>query len=150
MKIYLASSWRNDLQPGVLADLRAAGHEAYDFHNPAPGNTGFHWSAIDPAWQSWDAETYREALEHPIAKDGFEHDWNAMLASDACVLLLPCGRSAHIEAGYFVGADKLLFILLAGQNEPELMYRMALDGAGEICCDVAELLKAIAAAEVAP
>lgn len=143
MKIYLASSWRNDLQPEVLQALRDAGHDVYDFRNPAEGNTGFHWSAIDPAWQSWDAETYRNCLEHPVSVAGFGLDWGAMRAADACVLLLPCGRSAHIEAGYFVGAYKRLFILLAGTSEPELMYRMAYETGGEICCNVAELLLAI-------
>ncbi len=32
--IYLASSWRNDLQPEVLLALRDAGHAVYDFRNP--------------------------------------------------------------------------------------------------------------------
>lgn len=44
------------------------------------------------------------------------------LAADCCVLLLPCGRSAHFEAGYFWGAGKPVHILLAERNEPELMY----------------------------
>ena len=30
MKIYLASSWRNQHQPEVLQALRAAGHEVYE------------------------------------------------------------------------------------------------------------------------
>lgn len=40
MKIYLASSWRNERQPAVLAALREAGHEVYDFRNPAPRHEG--------------------------------------------------------------------------------------------------------------
>lgn len=35
------------------------------------------------------------------------------------------GRSAHLEAGYFVGAGKPLFILILEKCEPELMYKMA-------------------------
>ena len=123
-KIYLASSWRNAQQPTILKALREAGHAVYDFRNPNPGNNGFHWSEIDENWKSWDAETYRRALSHPVAEHGFSCDWNAMLWADSCVLLLPCGRSAHIEAGYFVGVNKRLIVLLDGQNEPELMYKM--------------------------
>jgi len=49
-----------------------------------------------------------------------------MRKADVCVLLLPSGRSAHLEAGYFVGAGKHLFVLLADSaQEPELMYKMA-------------------------
>lgn len=125
MKIYLASSWRNDRQPHVLAALRAAGNEVYDFRNPKPGQHGFAWSEIEPEWKEWDADSFIRALDDPIAHRGFGLDWEAMQWADAGVLLLPCGRSAHLEAGYFVGAKKGLFVLLQGENEPELMYKMA-------------------------
>lgn len=131
-KIYLASSWRNARQPTVLAALRHFGHEVYDFRNPAEGydnptgvTAGFKWSEIDPDWQQWTRETYITALGHPIAERGFQSDWQAMKWADTGVLLLPSGRSAHIEAGYFVGARKPLHILLSEEQEPELMYLMA-------------------------
>jgi len=139
MKIYVASSWRNEIQPNVVAVLRAAGHDVYDFKNPAPGNNGFHWSEIHPDWQRWDAAEFRNSLNHPIANKGFSHDWNAMLAADACVMVMPCGRSAHIEAGYFVGAGKKLVILLADSGEPELMYKMAT----RVAVDMGEVLQAL-------
>lgn len=31
MKLYLASSWRNNIYPGILHTLRRFGHEVYDF-----------------------------------------------------------------------------------------------------------------------
>lgn len=105
--------------------LRAEGHEVYDFRNPRPGETGFSWADIDDHWPTWSARDYVKALQHPIAERGFATDWEAMQWADTCVLLLPSGRSAHIEAGYFVGAGKSLHIVLFGVVEPELMYRMA-------------------------
>jgi len=139
-RIYVASSWRNADQPAVVASLRAAGHQVYDFRHPAPGDDGFHWSEIDPDWQAWDPTDFREALSHPIADHGFGNDWGAMQWADTGVLLLPSGRSAHLEAGYFVGAGKPLFILLPPHNtEPELMYRMAT----RICLGLAELVEAL-------
>jgi hypothetical protein len=125
MKIYVASSWRNDRQPSVVGVLREAGHDVYDFRNPHPGDDGFHWSDIDPDWKDWTPSEFREGLEHPIAVGGFELDFAAMEWADVCVLVMPCGRSAHIEAGWFVGhPDKRLIIYLS-DGEPELMYRMA-------------------------
>lgn len=124
----------------ILQHLRDAGHDVYDFRNPVPGENGFSWSEIEPDWLQWNAKAFTKALEHPIAEHGFQRDWQAMLNADAGVLLLPCGRSAHLEAGYFVGAGKLLFILLIGENEPELMYKMAT----AICHDTEELLSRIA------
>ena len=44
--------------------------------------------------------------------------------ADAFVLLMPCGRSAHLEAGWAIGAGKPTAILLSA-GEPELMYKMA-------------------------
>jgi hypothetical protein len=141
MNIYVASSWRNDRQQECVKLLRLEGHDVYDFHNPLPGNHGFHWSEIDHDWLKWTSEQFRQGLLHPVADAGFSLDWNAMQAADAGVLLLPCGRSAHLEAGYFVGARKPLWICLppGGSNEPELMYKMGtavVVGTGELLCAI--------------
>jgi nucleoside 2-deoxyribosyltransferase len=123
MKIYVASSWRNNIQPLVVEALRKEGHEVYDFKNPEPGNHGFRWSDIDPEWKAWDPKEFRKALHHPIANDGFYRDMKALNECDVCVLVLPSGRSAHLEAGYAVGAGKPMIVLLQ-EGEPELMYKM--------------------------
>lgn len=128
MRVYVASSWRNARQPSVVEALRSDGHDVYDFRNPAPGNSGFSWSEIDPEWQSWTEQQYLAGLQHPRAIDGFARDHCALIAADLCVLVLPCGRSAHLEAGYSVGQSVTsLAILLHPDHaiEPELMYRWA-------------------------
>lgn len=123
-RIYVASSWRCAAQPGVVESLRALGHEVYDFRNP-PGKSGFGWSEIDPEWLDWTPETYRERLDHPRAVEGFAEDFMAMDWADTFVLVLPCGRSAHLELGWAVGQGKRTAILLSRDGfEPELMYRM--------------------------
>ena len=126
MKIYVASSWRNEHQQYIVDALRKEGHEVYDFKHPAPGNAGFHWSEIDPIWQGWTTAQYIAALAHEHAKFGFDRDFDAMNAADACVLVLPCGRSAHLEAGWMKGAGKkvIAYIPPDYKMEPELMYKM--------------------------
>ena len=131
-RIYLASSWRNQHQPALVQTLRGAGHEVYDFKNPAPGNHGFGWSQIDPDWQDWSPEEFRQALQHPVAQAGFGLDHAAMEWADTFVMLLPCGRSAHLELGWACGAGKRTLILQLEQQEPELMYLEA-DG---ICLSI--------------
>lgn len=123
-RIYVASSWRNALQPSVVEALRAAGHEVYDFRNPAPGNHGFSWSEIDPEWKDWDPETFNRLLSsHPVAASGFASDKGGLEWCDTCILVLPCGRSAHLELGYAAGQGKDTFVLLHPDKfEPELMY----------------------------
>lgn len=126
MKIYLASSWRNPHQADVLAQLRAAGHEVYDFKNPAPGNSGFSWRQCDEADpKTWTPDQYLKVLDHPVARRGFGFDMKALADCDACVLVLPCGRSAHLELGFATGAGKRTIVLLDKTiDEPELMYLM--------------------------
>lgn len=121
MNVYVASSWRNGNQPACVALLREAGHDVYDFRNPAPGESGFAWTDIDPDWKGWSAPRFRAALRHPVAQHGYSRDIDALERADAVVLLLPCGRSAHLEAGYAAGRGKLVIGYLV-DGEPELMY----------------------------
>lgn len=139
MKIYVASSWRNAQQQDVVAALRALGHDVYDFKNP-PNASGFSWSEIDPAWKSWTAEAFLKGLDDPRADEGFQSDMDALMGADACVLVLPCGRSAHLELGYAVGAGKRTIVLLDNPiSEPELMYKMCT----EIVTDMDGLREAV-------
>jgi hypothetical protein len=58
--------------------------------------------------------------------DGFAADMGALMACDACVYLLPCGRSASLELGWAAGAGKRTIVLAAPTlDEPELMVLMA-------------------------
>lgn len=122
--VYVASSWRNRFHGGTVEVLRAAGIDCYDFRNPAPGVAGFSWSEIDPDWEAWTADQYVAALEHPIAVEGYRRDFEAMQRADTFVLVLPCGRSAHLELGWAVGAGKRTCILTKDGEEPELMAKM--------------------------
>lgn len=126
MKVYVASSWRNTKQPSIVALLRLIGHEVYDFREPSPGEEGFSWRNLDPTWSpgiTLPAGRILGMLKHPIAKTGFRSDMDALHWCDACVLVLPCGRSAHLEAGWAAGAGKITIGLLT-DGEPDLMWKM--------------------------
>lgn len=128
MNIYVASSWRNEIQPAVVQRLRQLGHEVYDFRNPKEHvherDEGFHWSDIDPQWPWWSPDQFRSYLKHDLARAGFKSDFEAMKWCDFVLLAMPCGRSAHLELGWAAGAGKQTGILLS-DGEPELMYSMA-------------------------
>jgi hypothetical protein len=139
LSIYLASSWRNAQYPSVLSALREAGHIVYDWRDPHDGRP-FAWAEINPGWQGWSPAQFRDSLGHPLAVAGFERDAAGMWCSQVCVLLLPCGRSAHLEAGWFLGQGRPVLILLAEGCEPELMYRGVLAADGGLCLSLDELL----------
>lgn len=138
-RVYIASSWRNKYQPSVVHYIRQEGHEVYDFRNP-PGKAGFKWQDIEKGYQDWTMERYRELLTtNETAAHGFAADYRAMQWADTCVLVLPSGRSSHLEAGYFNGANKRLVVLILEPIEPDLMYLMASD----ICLTMDEMLRAL-------
>jgi hypothetical protein len=124
MKIYVASSWRNEYQPLVVSELCEDGHDVYDFRHPEPGNNGFSWRSIGDGWQSWTVKEYLAALQHPISEHGFALDMNALRACDVCVYLMPCGVSASLEAGWAKGAGKPTALYVPALREPDLMVKM--------------------------
>jgi len=139
-KIYLASSWRNPNQQRAVEILRNAGHGVYDFRNPVHGNVGFSWSEIDPDWLDWTPQRFIEGLSSQIAVDGFSLDKAALDWCDTCILLLPCGRSAHLEVGYAIGKGKQTLIVLDNERfEPELMYLLA----DKVVPDLSQMLSAL-------
>ncbi len=145
-KIYVASSWRNPTQQIVVARLREAGLEVYDFRNPHQTRersngfkgVGFHWSDIDPAWKAWTPNQFRAALKTQTAIDGFHSDSDALEWCDRCVMVPgeTAGRSMHLEAGFAIGRGKPTAIYIENQCEPELMYSWA-----TICVTLAEVVE---------
>ena len=123
-RIYVASSWRNAYYPEVVRVLREAGHEVYDFRNPPHGGNGFRWTDIDKNAPNWNFDQYTEGLHHPKAERQFQADLEALEWADTCVLVLPCGRSAHTEAGWMKGAGKKTIVYIPEMEEPELMYKL--------------------------
>ena len=139
-KIYVASSWRNEFYEDVVSSLRAAGHDVYDFRNPPSGDEGFKWSCVAEDYMDWAPQEYRKQLMHPKAVRQFDNDIRAMESCDVCVLVLPCGRSAHTEAGWFAGQGREVYAYIPVRQEPELMYKLFTG----VCCTMDELLEALA------
>ena len=137
MRVYVASSWRCVDHPRVVRALRAAGHDAYNFRE----SDGFDWRQVAAPEQLKDPKRFRdEVLTHPLARAGFEADMGALRAAAATVLVLPCGRSAHLELGWAAGHGQRTIVLLDDPiSEPELMYLMNTT----ICVTLDEVLEAL-------
>ena len=138
-KLYVDSSWRNEYYPEVVAKLREAGHDVYDFRNPPSGDPGFKWNCVSDDYMEWTPEEYRDMLKHPKAERQFKNDIVAMESCDTCVLVLPCGRSAHTEAGWFAGRGKRTIAYIPEKQEPELMYKLF----DRVCCSIEEVIEAL-------
>ncbi len=121
--IYVMGSLRQRRPRDVAHQLREAGHEVFD-----------DWHACgheaDDIWRDYEIErgrSHREALAGPFATHAFEFDKKHIEASDIGVLVLPAGKSGHLELGHFIWTPgKHGYILMDGEPERfDLMYKFA-------------------------
>lgn len=135
-RIYISSSWKNEHQPKLVEQLRKQGHKVYDFRHPNGRNDRNVWEGVtaslnlSTAYQQTilTGDDFDRMLLKKEVRERFTEHFNAMNDADTCVLLLPCGRSSHVEAGYMAGAGKRVFVLDTSTHvTPELMY-LTFDG----------------------
>ena len=122
-RIYVASSWRNKNQQKLISLLRDNGHKVYDFTKPHGEDKPNVWDEVQLNQDRCSAAQYSEAMSNPVVEKRFEEHLSAMTAADTCILLLPCGFSAHSEAGFMAGLGKRVFVFNFDKEvKPELMY----------------------------
>lgn len=119
MKIYLATSWRNTDFERARELLRAEGWEVYDFRD-----SGVNTHASESFEKALSYTEYMSAMAQPELKAQGERDYAALDWCDVVVMLLPCGKSAHIELGYALGAGKPAFVVWS-PGPVDLMYQRA-------------------------
>lgn len=111
MRIFLASSWKNREKVRAIAiELRAAGHNVYDFTDPGyrsvpPIPPERFPDRFDPA-----AGEYRDYLNRWEWVSVMEENKLALNWCDVVILMLPCGLDAHADAYYAHGLGKTLII----------------------------------------
>jgi len=113
MRVYIIGSLRNPQIPHIANALEAAGHECFaDWW--AGGRDADDW------WMQYEqarGRTHRQALGGYNAKHIFEYDKHDLDRSHAGVLVMPAGKSGHMELGYLAGQGKRAYILFT--REPE-------------------------------
>jgi nucleoside 2-deoxyribosyltransferase len=118
----LIGSLRNEKVPETANILEAEGFEAFDsWFSPGPEADDF-WRKYEKAR----GRTYAQALKSYAGQHVFEFDKYHIDRCDIGVLLMPAGKSGHLEFGYMLGTGKPGFILF--EEEPErwdVMYQFA-------------------------
>lgn len=107
MKVYLASSWKNKkLVDKVDAFLKSKGFEVTNFTHPDDRKYLFNWEQIPNSKNM----NQLDVMQIPLVNNSFKEDKGWLDWADCVFLVLPCGKSAHLEAGYAVGSGKKLVI----------------------------------------
>lgn len=136
MRVYLISSLRH---PNVISQaeaLRAAGHEVFDSWYAAGPEADDYWQKYVTAR----GMSYEEALREYAAQHVFNFDRTHLDRADAVVLLMPAGKSGHLELGYAIGKGKRGFILL---DKPPERYDVMYAFCERVCETFEELTEAM-------
>lgn len=122
--IYLIGSLKNAQISYLAKEIRELGFEVFDdWFSPGP-RADDHWRDYEIAR----GHTYKQALQGWAGKHIFEFDKFHIDRSDIGILVMPAGKSGHLELGYMIGQGKLCYILF--DQEPErydVMYQFAKD-----------------------
>ena len=120
--IYLIGSLRNPEVPKLAQFLRQAGYEVFDDWYAAGPRADDHWQAYEEAR----GHSVQEALECHAAQHVYHYDRQHLDRAAAGVLMLPAGRSGHLELGYLIGQGKPGYVLLDKPPERwDVMYAFA-------------------------
>lgn len=113
--IYLIGSLRNESVLRAAAALRNEETEVFEnWYSAGP--------EADDYWRDYErsrGHTYQQALDNHSAKNVYAFDRFHLNRAHAGVLVLPAGRSGHLEAGWLAGQGKPVFVLLDSEGEPE-------------------------------
>jgi hypothetical protein len=111
--VYLIGSLRNPKIPLLGVELRKLGFDVFDdWHGVGP--------EADDRWQAYEkirGRSYKDALTGRANVHTFEFDRANLDRCDMAVLIMPAGKSGHLELGYLIGQGKKGFVLF--EEEPE-------------------------------
>jgi hypothetical protein len=119
--VYLIGSLRNEEVPKVAESLRTTGLDVFDDWYGAGPEADDYWKRYEEAR----GHSYIEALGGHAARHVFEFDRHHLDRCDAACLVLPAGKSGHLELGYVAGTGKPTFILLDRPDRWDVMYQFA-------------------------
>lgn len=121
ISIYVIGSLRNPAIPEIAKKLRGIGLDAFDdWFSAGP--------EADDKWRDYEinrGRAFGEALGGISAQHVFNHDKKHLDRCDLGLLVLPAGRSGHLELGYIIGQGKPGYILHDNPERWDVMYGFA-------------------------
>lgn len=121
--IYVIGSLRNPNIPDIGNKLRELGYDVFD-----------DWFAAGPTaddcWKEYEQRRgrgYARAIKGAAARHVFEFDHKHLTRCKACLLVLPAGKSGHLEFGWMLGRGKWGYVLFDGEpgERWDVMYQFA-------------------------
>lgn len=135
--LYIIGSLRNQLIPQVgIAIRKATGIEVFDDWFAAGPEADDYWRDYEKA----KGRTFIEGLGGYAAQNVYNFDKRHLDRCDAAMLVMPAGKSGHLELGYVIGKGKPGFILLDPDVERwDVMYQFATGIYSDVQCMIARI-----------
>jgi hypothetical protein len=134
--IYIIGALKNRTIPRLANEIEKLGIEAFDsWQSPGPDA-----DVYLKKYERLRGRNHLQAMKGYAALHIFEFDRLHLDRCDAAVLVMPAGKSGHLELGYTIGKGKPGFILF--DKEPakyDIMHLFATD----IFYSTTDLLKAL-------
>lgn len=122
--VYVIGSLRNPCIPNLAECIRhGTGCDVFDDWYSAGPTADDHWKE----YEQGRGHDYITALRGEAAKNVYAFDKRHLDAATDVVLVLPAGKSGHLELGYCAGKGKNTYILLEPDTDPrwDVMYQFA-------------------------
>lgn len=121
-KLYVIGSLRNPEVPKIAQAIRTKCNiEVFDDWYAAGPEADDYWRDYEKSR----GHSYEEALKGYAARHVFSFDKHHLDTADAALLVLPAGKSGHLELGYVAGQGKPAFILLDDPERWDIMCQFA-------------------------
>lgn len=120
--VYLIGSLKNREIPKIAKLLRSSGLDVFDdWQSPGPDADDYLRDYYRDRGLS-----YSEVLNSYSARHIYEFDKKHLDRCDCAILVMPAGKSGHLELGYTIGKGKPGYILMDGEPERvDIMHSFA-------------------------
>lgn len=122
--VYIIGSLRNPNIVQLGNKLRELGYDVFDDWMAAGPEADDYWQKYETAR----GRSYAQALKGLSVDHVFQFDKKHLAEADIAILLMPAGKSGHLELGWALGKGKLGYILF--DKEPERWDAMYLFASG--------------------
>lgn len=123
-RVYIVGSLRNPEVPKLADDIRSLGifDSVFDDWYAAGPRADDHWRDYEKAR----GHSLPQALRGNPARHVYNYDRRHLERCDIAILLLPAGKSAHLELGFVIGRGAKGYILMDAEPERfDVMYCFA-------------------------
>lgn len=101
--VYVASSAKNPSAAPLIHLLQRTGYQVLDWTTASEPEEWVKWARSTEASEKWTTDQHIRFMGDPQMLDIARRDFGELQRAELGIIVLPAGRSAHLELGYLQG-----------------------------------------------